>query len=187
MVRDLVRALKKKPSRKGGKLAPRTVLNIYGALQTLFATAVEDGKVAVNPCKLTGKTLPVKRDKDPTFRDDAIFELPEVLPSSPASSSPGTGGRLLRADVPRLHAVRGGLRAALEGLRPALKPRGKLKVLRSYNTRHKLVKGTKAERPRHVPVVQLLAKMLAEWKLEGWREMYGRLPGPEDLIVPSRS
>jgi hypothetical protein len=48
------------------------------------------------------------------------------------------------------------------------------------------VKGTKAERPRHVPVVQLLAKMLAEWKLEGWREMYGRPPGPEDLIVPSR-
>jgi hypothetical protein len=79
MIRDLVLALRKKPSRKGGKLAPRTILNIYGALQTLFATAVEDGKVAVNPCKLTGKTLPVKRDKDPTWRDGAIFELAEVL------------------------------------------------------------------------------------------------------------
>jgi integrase len=87
MIRDLVRALKKKPSRKGDLLAPRTVLNIYGALHGLFASAVEDGKIAANPCKLTGKTLPAKRDKDPTWRDDAIFTLDEVLTPPPASSS----------------------------------------------------------------------------------------------------
>ena len=29
-----------------------------------------------------------------------------------------------------------------------------------------------------------LAAMLAEWKLSGWAGMFGRAPGPDDLIVP---
>jgi hypothetical protein len=35
-----------------------------------------------------------------------------------------------------------------------------------------------------VPVHATLAKMLAEWKLSGWRELMGRTPQPDDLVIP---
>ena len=37
-----------------------------------------------------------------------------------------------------------------------------------------------------MPVLPLLAAMLAAWKAKGWMEMIGRDPKPEDLILPSR-
>ncbi len=37
-----------------------------------------------------------------------------------------------------------------------------------------------------MPVHPVLAAMLASWKLTGWRKMFGRAPGPDDLIVPGR-
>jgi len=37
-----------------------------------------------------------------------------------------------------------------------------------------------------MPVHSTLAAMLAEWKLQGWAEMMGRAPKPDDLIIPSR-
>src|SRR5712692_2413538 len=75
---------------------------------------------------------------------------------------------------------------ALRQQAPSQKPLGCLQVLRSYNTRHKLEKGTKQERPRRVPVTPLLARILAQWKLSGWERALGRRPKPEDLIIPSR-
>ncbi len=68
--------------------------------------------------------------------------------------------------------------------RPDLEPLGCLHILGSYNSRLKRERETKAQRPRRVPVVPLLARLLAEWKLSGWASSYGRPPGPEDLIVP---
>jgi hypothetical protein len=35
-----------------------------------------------------------------------------------------------------------------------------------------------------MPVHPVLAAMLAEWKLQGWPEMMGRTPEPDDLVVP---
>lgn len=37
-----------------------------------------------------------------------------------------------------------------------------------------------------MPVHPTLAKVLADWKLHGWEETYGRKPKPDDLIVPTR-
>lgn len=67
---------------------------------------------------------------------------------------------------------------------PEVRPLGKLLVARSYNTKRNREKNTKTEAVKHVPVHPTLAAMLAEWKLGGWPAMYGRAPGPDDLIVP---
>lgn len=46
---------------------------------------------------------------------------------------------------------------------------------------------TKTQVPRRVPVHPTLARVLAEWKLAGWERTYGRMPTPDDLIVPTRN
>jgi integrase len=56
---------------------------------------------------------------------------------------------------------------------------GRIIVATSYD------KGrTKTGQARYMPVHPTLAAMLAEWKLNGWPEMMGRQPGPDDLVVP---
>ena len=46
---------------------------------------------------------------------------------------------------------------------------------------------TKSQVPRRIPVHPVLASLLAEWKLAGWERTYGRAPGADDLIVPTRN
>ena len=60
-----------------------------------------------------------------------------------------------------------------------LKPLGRLSVWNSYATGR-----TKTKRARYMPVHPTLGAMLAEWRLNGWVAMMGRVPKPEDLIVP---
>jgi integrase len=61
-----------------------------------------------------------------------------------------------------------------------LEPLSRLVVATSYDTGD-----TKTGVERWMPVHQVLGAMLAEWKLVGWRQEYGRAPGAEDLIVPT--
>ena len=63
---------------------------------------------------------------------------------------------------------------------------GRLSIAKSYNTKLKVEKEVKTKVPRDVPVHSALAALLAEWKLSGWPAMFGRTPGPDDLIIPSR-
>jgi integrase len=205
-IKRLVMALEKKKATRPGldangnparvktarTLAPRTVRNAYAVVSALFRDAVIDGLIAASPCVLYGAHLPAARDKNPEWRDSAVFELWEVA--------------LLIADprIPRdrrvlyalmfLGCCRFGEASALRWRHydPKAQPLGKLRVVESYNTRLKKTTETKAERPRSVPVMPALAAILAEWKLGGWRETVkavngmDRPPGPEDLIVPSR-
>jgi integrase len=67
-----------------------------------------------------------------------------------------------------------------------MKPLGRLSIAKSYNTKLKAEKEVKTKVPRDVPVHSALAALLAEWKLSGWQAMFGRTPGPDDLIIPSR-
>jgi len=60
-------------------------------------------------------------------------------------------------------------------------PLGKLTSARSYNSRTKEVKATKTGATHEVPVHRTLAKVLASWKLTGWRQWMGRAPKPQDL------
>jgi integrase len=74
-----------------------------------------------------------------------------------------------------LAALRSGDAAELRwrDFQPNLEPLGRISALK-----------TKMKVPRQIPVHPVLAAMLAEWKLSGWAEAFGRRPEPDDLIVP---
>jgi integrase len=175
-IRDLVLSL------RGGKLAPRTVRHVYGALHTMFKDAVVDELVDTNPCVLKRGDLPKNTDKDPTWRAGALFRL---LVSS---------DRVVPEDRRVLYALQGlaGLRfGEAAALRWRLfdrtrRPLGMLLVASSYNTTKKSEKRVKTDRPREVPVHPVLAEVLDAWWAGGWEAMMERPPTGDDLIVPSR-
>jgi hypothetical protein len=69
---------------------------------------------------------------------------------------------------------------------PTQEPLGRLSVIASWNSRKDEETSTKTERPRAVPVHPTLAKLLADWKLSGRRQLFGRAPKADDLILPNR-
>jgi integrase len=170
-IRDLMLEL-----RRDGKLAPRTIHHVYHAIRAMFRDAVADELLDVSPCVLRKGVLPKKADKDPSWRETAVYSAEEVerLISDP---------RVLE-DRRVLYALKG-----LAGLRhgeaaglcwrqydATLEPLGALSLHR-----------TKTQVPRRVPVHPTLARVLAEWKLAGFERTYGRPPTSQDLIVPSRN
>jgi hypothetical protein len=59
-------------------------------------------------------------------------------------------------------------------------------VTKQWSTKDKKeIPATKTGVPREVPVHPLLAKILAEWRLSGWRRTYGRIAKDDDLISPN--
>ena len=165
-------------------LAARTVHNVYSTTSALFRDAKLDGAIEQTPCCLTQHQLGPIVDKDPEWRAGALFtrDEAEVLIS--------------HRDIPADRRLVYGF-GLLAGLRPgevgaarwrnydaAMEPLGRLIVALTYSSKRDLVKGTKTQAVRHVPVHPTLAAMIAEWKLGGWPAMFGRAPGPDDLIVP---
>ncbi len=169
-------------------MAPRTVRSAYGCLASLFQAAVMQELIQFSPCVLRTRRreLPAVRDKDPAWRDTAIF-TPEEVRLLVLDERVPLDRRVFHA-LMFLGCARFGEAAFLrwKHYRPDLRfrPLGCLHILGSYNSRLKRERETKAQRPRKVPVVPLLARLLAEWKLSGWPLTYGRPLGPEDLIVP---
>ena len=173
-VAELVRAL-----RTSGKLAPKSIYNIYSVVRALFRDAQLADLIDSTPCVLTKYQLGENEDKNPEWRATAIYSRDELelLIADPR----------IPPDRQMLYALEGigGLRhGEAAGLRwrhydPTLEPLGRLVVATSYD------KGrTKTKRTRYMPVHPTLAAMLAEWKLSGWPALMGRAPTPEDLIVP---
>lgn len=195
---DLIRALRRTralvqvgPKRRApGKeaLAPRTVINAYSVCRQMFGDAVVEEVIRYTPCVLRRGDLPKKRDKDPEWRATAIYTRAEVeqIISAPDELVP-QDRRVLYA-VLFLASSRFGEAAAVRWrhYETQLRPLGRLTLARSYNTKRKREKGTKTDTPRKVPVHPALAAILAEWKLTGFRRLFGRDPEPDDLIVPSR-
>lgn len=68
---------------------------------------------------------------------------------------------------------------------PTLQPLGRLMVATSFNRKAQEEKGVKTDNPREVPVHAQLAEVLADWRQNGWSQMFGRSPGPDDFITPS--
>jgi len=58
-------------------------------------------------------------------------------------------------------------------------------VVLAYNSKRKAVKETKTGATHEVPVHPTLAKVLAAWKLTGWRKRMSRAPRADDLIIPT--
>jgi integrase len=180
-IRDLMRML-----RADGKLAPRSVRHLYAVLHTMFRDALIDGAIRSNPCVLRRGDLPKQVDKDPTWRVGAVFtrdELERLISDRRVPEDRRTFYALLG-----LTGLRFGEAAALRwrSYDATLEPLGRLLVASSWSTRGRLERATKTEQPRLVPVHPVLAKILARWKSDGWRSIMGRLPEPDDLLIPSR-
>lgn len=195
-IRDMIKALRRRSSLRrtsrgeyketGKPIAPRTVINCYTLVASMFRDAVIDELISATPCVIRRGDLPQKRDGDPEWRSNAIFtraELEQIISDDRIPDDRRTFYALLF-----LTASRFGEAAALcwRHYDSELQPLGRIAIVGSYSTRHKKVKGTKTETPRKVPVHQVLAAILAEWKLNGWPVLMGRKPKADDLIVPSR-
>lgn len=178
-VRGMVKSL-----RDEGRLAPKTIRNIHGTLHRLFEDAAADELVPSNPCVLKRGDLPPDQDADLDWRETAIYQRHEVEMLIEDERIPED--RRVYYAVLFLGATRAGEASALTWMDydASIEPLGRLNIRRSYNTRHHMVKGTKTGVQRRMPVHPVLAKLLAQWKLSGWAAMFGRVPGPEDLILP---
>ena len=168
-------------------IAPRTIRHIYNTLNVMMQSAVRAGLIPSNPCSHDDE-LPKRTDKNPAWRRTAVFardELETVI-SAPPHLIP-EDRRMLDA-LFFLGAMRFGESAALQwrDYDADAMPLGKLIIEKSYSTKSRKVKTTKTDNPREMPVHPTLARMLAEWKLEGFERFVGRKPRPDDLIVPAR-
>jgi len=186
-IRDLIRDLRKSAKIASKPMAPKSIRHIYGMLHSLFENAVGDEILATNPCKLKRGELPKKVDADPEWRALATYTVHEVEQLFSDSRLPVE--RRVQYALKSLAGLRHGEVAALcwRHYDPAREPLGALTIAFSYDSKHKVVKPTKMEDTRAVPVHPVLAKILAAWKLSHWERIYGRRPGPDDLIVPTRN
>jgi integrase len=166
-------------------LAPRTIRHIYFTMHAMFRKAVPR-LIAINPCSIDTEDLPAKIDKNPEWRATAVFSKDELVKILTAPGIPED--RRACYSLLFLAALRFGESAALRWRHydDALRPLGRLVVAHSYSTRRKKEKSVKTENPRWVPVHPALAERLADWRENGWPLLMGRVPGPDDLIVPSR-
>lgn len=178
LIADLVHDLRFKK-----KLANRTVRNIYGVLAAALRDAAFKGKIATSPCILDERQLGPITDKDPEWRDGAVFDRDEAEHILAEPRIP-LDRRIVYA-LQLLGGLRPGEGAALR-FRHRLRrePLRCLKVALSYSTSRSETKRTKTEAVRFVPEHPELTKMLDEWEATGWEEMMGRAPTPDDLIVP---
>ncbi len=172
-VRDWISGL-----RGAGKLAAKSIRNIHGVLATMLQDAVDEELITTNPAHRP-KNLPAvsKRKRQPPPRGNAevlmtdaqIDEERRVLYSLLFL----TGMRLGEACGRRWRDID-----------PARKPLHLLSVSSQYDDQPlKTAKGDD-DAARQVPVHPELARILADWKLRGFAAAFGRLPRPEDFIVP---
>ena len=165
-------------------LAQRTIYNIYTVVAALFRDAKLADLIEQTPCILDERQLGPLVDKNPEWRDHAVFARDEVETIIADARIPADRRMVYALEL--LAGVRPGEPAALRWRHydPTVTPLGKILVAKSYNTRGNVEKTTKTDAVKHIPVHPVLAAMLAEWRLAGWAEMMGRAPGPDDLIVP---
>lgn len=185
-IRDLVRTLSAKIGTEKTDMAPRSVHHVYATLHTMFADAVADELIERNPCVLKRNELPKKRDKNPEWRESAVFTRNEVEQIISDDRIP-EDRRVLDALL-FLGCLRFGESAALRvrDYDPQAEPLGRLMVTKSYSTKKRSEKSVKTDQPRQMPVHPTLAKILGRWLLRGWQAMMGRPPRPDDLLIPSR-
>jgi integrase len=166
--------------RRKRRHAPKTIHNIYSAVQGLFREAEIEGAVDRSPCVLTSHHLGPMEDKDSGWRSTAVFNRAELQTLVFDERIP-EDRRVLYA-LEGIAALRHGEAAGLRWhhYEPDLAPLGRLTIATSYNRGR-----TKTRRERFMPVRPTLAKTLEQWRLHGWVELMGREPRPDDLIVPA--
>ena len=177
------RSLAGKTGEHGKPLAPATIKKITSTVKMLFKEAVKRDLIPVTPCVWDAADLPRKttssrsREGGFTSEDVARFIFDERIPED---------RRVLYA-MEFLTGMRTG-EAAIRRWRdwePKFKgDLGRLVAATAYSTEHRIEKATKTDIEKWLPVHPALHELLVAWKREGWPRMFGRTPGPDDLIVP---
>lgn len=176
-VRDFIRALK---ADKELDLAPKTILNIYGSLRTMFHDSVVDEVIAATPVVVKRDELPAKVDKDAEWRELATYERSEVLQLITSVEVPPE--RRVQYALKSLAGLRHGEVAGLRWRHwTPMEPLSKFSIARTYHD-----KRTKTDVTRPVPVHPELARVLERWA-NLWPIIYGRQPTPDDFVVPTRT
>jgi len=151
----------------------------------VFQYAVLQEIIPGNPMVLAKGVLPRVQDKDPTWRAKAVFTATEVEMLLLQSSRRSASARRV------CHRVLTGLRTGqVSALRwsdydPEIEPLGRISSSLSYDSVRKIEKATKTGVTHEVPVHPALAKVLAAWKLTGWRKWMEASPKQGDLIIPN--
>jgi integrase len=161
--------------------APRTVHNVYAIVKAMFRDAALNDLIApaAQPCILTTRQLGKIRDKQPGWRPTARYSAEELSQLISDDRIP-----LVRRTMWGILGLAGLRVGEMAGLRwraydPSLKPLGRLHVMTSYDNQK-----TKTGTEREVPVHPVLRALLADWR-RAWHDLYGRIPGPDDLVVPT--
>jgi integrase len=128
------------------------VYSIYSTVTALFRDAKLADKIEQTPCCLDERHLGPLVDKDPEWRDSAIFsrDEAETLISDPRIPF----DRQISYGLELLSGVRTGEAAALRWRHydPTKKPLGELRVAHSYSTLKSREKTTKTNSTKYVPV-----------------------------------
>ncbi len=170
-------------AKTGRPLAPRSQLVIYRDLTAVFKEAIADQLIIASPCTLREKRgeLPPNKDQSPGWRSQAIFtrEEAEMLMSDERIE--------LRHRVLYALVFLGGMRVGEAIARKwgdidtVAKPLARLRIESQHDGDE-----LKTEDPREMPIHPTLARLLAEWKMEGYELACGRAPTAELHIVPNR-
>jgi integrase len=166
-------------------LAGRTITNIHCTLRAILIEAVEDGILDNPPIPLTVERdhLPPRIDKDPDWRADARFDGDEIVKLLAVESILSlrrvmyvtwflTGSRFSEI-----------LELRVKHYNREKRPLRSLSVHAAKVGRHKGV----GRRRREVPVHPDLQRWLDWWLREEYEVLYGRRPGPDDLLFPTLS
>ncbi|MCB9718842.1 MAG: tyrosine-type recombinase/integrase [Myxococcales bacterium] len=159
--------------------APKTVWNAYSSTRALFRDAVKKGFLRQSPCVLGEEELGPMVDKDPEWRETAIYSREEVQALMFDERLPPD--RRLFYAISYLAGRRlgetSGLRVRHLDLDEA--PLGAVVFARSYARDR-----TKTNATIRMPVHPVLAEMLRAWLHRGFERMFGRAPEPDDFVVP---
>lgn len=165
-------------------LSGRMIRNIHSTLRAILVQAEEDGLIAELPPPLTVKRrhLPPPVDKDPNWRNQAVYDLREIRMFAQAEHIPSyrkvplltyflTGSRFIEI-VPLT------VRDLIER-----QPLNCLAV-KAVKIAHDRTAG---ERRREVPVPGDLQAWLDWWLDVEYRVIFGHAPGLDDLLFPTPS
>jgi len=177
MIRDLKR---QKKADGTPRHADGSIVNILGVCSSVFELAILEGAIEHNPVKhIPSRKRPKKRGKGGVpYRLHEAFAL-MTDPRIPAD----------RRVLNTLQAFTGMRIGEACGRRwrdydretPGL---GAIRVWSQYDDQPLKTGRAIHEKERFVPVHPVLAKVLAEWSLSGFAEVFGRPPSGDDFIVP---
>jgi integrase len=154
--------------------APRTIWHRVSHLKTCFRVAE---LIPSTPCILPRGTLPARVDKDPTWREKAIYTKDDVIMLVGDERIP-----LRRRVVYALKALTGARHGEVQGLTwgaidMTAAPLPKIVYAFQYDGRPTKTRATKI-----APMHPTLGVILAAWK-NAWPSLYGHEPTASDRVI----